>query len=129
MSMPQIFFIFGCGFAFLGTAAGAFGAHSLKAVLGTEMLVVFETGVRYQMYHAFGLIAVAWAVQQWSHGLIGWAGRFFVIGIVLFSGSLYLLSLSGTRWIGAFTPLGGLALLIGWLLLGWGAWRAKSSRQ
>jgi uncharacterized membrane protein YgdD (TMEM256/DUF423 family) len=125
MSMPQIFFILGCGFAFLGTAAGAFGAHSLKATLEADRLMVFETGVRYQMYHAFGLIAVAWAVQQWSHGSIRWAGRFFVVGIVLFSGSLYLLSLSGTRWIGVFTPLGGLAFLIGWLLLGWGTRQGK----
>ena len=103
--------------AFLAVAAGAFGAHALRSKLTPEMLAVFETGVRYQMYHALGLSAVALALSQGRPA--NSAGWLMLIGIVLFSGSLYALSLSGVRHMGAITPLGGLSLLAGWAALAW----------
>ena len=105
--MDRIFVIFGALSAFIGVAAGAFGAHGLKSRLSAEMLSVFEVGVRYQMYHAFALIAAAWMQSKWPSSLVKTGGWLFVIGTVLFSGSLYLLSVSGTGWLGAITPLGG----------------------
>ncbi len=110
--------------AFIGVAAGAFGAHGLKGRISAEMLTVFEVGVRYQMYHAFALIAAAWAQAKWPSTSIIIGGWFFVVGTLLFSGSLYLLSVSGVRWLGAITPLGGLAFLAGWICVAWGVWRA-----
>lgn len=106
---------------FLGVALGAFAAHSLKTTLDPAMLTVFETGVRYQMYHAFALFAAAWGFTHWRARAFAVAGGLFVVGIVLFSGSLYLLAFTGTRWLGAITPLGGLAFLAGWLCLAGGA--------
>jgi uncharacterized membrane protein YgdD (TMEM256/DUF423 family) len=122
--MDKIFFSLGAVSAFIGVAAGAFGAHGLKGRLAPDMLAVFETGVRYQMYHAFGLIAVAWACTKWPGALATSAGVLFIAGTLLFSGSLYALSLSGVRWLGAITPLGGAAWLAGWLCLAWAALRA-----
>lgn len=115
--MTRLFFVLGTLSAFAGVGAGAFGAHALKARLTPEMLAVFEVGVRYQMYHALALLACAWAYTRWPGGLVTAAGWAFVAGTVVFSGSLYALSLSGARILGAITPLGGLALLAGWLLL------------
>ena len=115
--MQRIFFSLGAGFALLSVATGAFAAHALKARLSTEMLAMFEIGARYQMYHALGLIAVAWAFSQWNSQLILAAGWLFVIGIAIFSGSLYMLSLTGIRQLGAITPIGGLALIVGWFCL------------
>jgi uncharacterized membrane protein YgdD (TMEM256/DUF423 family) len=112
---------------FLGVAFGAFGAHALRARLSPEMLAVFETGVRYQMYHAFAAIAAAWAFARWPKRVFGTAGVLFLAGIVVFSGSLYALALTGERWLGAITPLGGLAFLAGWLCLAWGVRRAQTS--
>jgi uncharacterized membrane protein YgdD (TMEM256/DUF423 family) len=115
--MDRLFFSLGALSALLSVAAGAFGAHALRSRLSPEFLAVFETAARYQMYHALGLLAVAWAVSRWPAGIAQWAGWFFVIGTVLFSGSLYALALTGARWLGAVTPLGGVALLAGWLCL------------
>jgi uncharacterized membrane protein YgdD (TMEM256/DUF423 family) len=106
---------------FVGVALGAFGAHALKTRLAPEMLAVFETGVRYQMYHVFALVAAAWAWARWPARAFAVAGALFVAGIVIFSGSLYLLAFTGVRALGAITPLGGLAFLAGWLCLAWGA--------
>ena len=106
---------------FLGVALGAFAAHALKASLPADLLAVFETGVRYQMYHAFALFAAAWGFARWQARTFALAGWLFVAGIIVFSGSLYLMALTGTRWLGAVTPLGGLAFLAGWLCLAWGA--------
>lgn len=106
---------------FLGVALGAFGAHALKSRLSAEMLAVFETGVRYQMYHVFAIVAAAWAAARWPARVFAAAGWLFVAGIVIFSGSLYLLAFTGVRTLGAITPLGGLAFLAGWLCLAWGA--------
>jgi len=112
---------------FLGVAFGAFGAHALRAKLSAEMLAVFETGVRYQMYHAFAVFAAAWACARWQRRVFGVAGASFLAGIVVFCGSLYLLALTGERWLGAVTPIGGVAFLAGWWCLAWGAWRAHES--
>lgn len=121
--MDRIFFTLGSLSAFLGVALGAFAAHALKGRVDADLLVIFETGVRYQMYHAFALIAVGWAYTRWPGAVLKASGWLFVFGTVIFSGSLYALSLSGMRWLGAITPFGGLALLAGWLCLAWASWR------
>ncbi|MEO1350308.1 MAG: DUF423 domain-containing protein [Cyanobacteria bacterium J06635_15] len=106
----------------LSVAGGAFGAHALKDQLTEKALATFETGIRYQMYHALALLLVGLLLQQQpeSSGLanVGWA---FIIGVVIFSGSLYGLSLSGIKILGAITPLGGVAFIAGWLMLAWTA--------
>jgi uncharacterized membrane protein YgdD (TMEM256/DUF423 family) len=112
--------LIGAVLGFLGVALGAFGAHGLRTRLAPELLTVFETGVRYQIYHAFALLATAWAAQAGDPGPARWAGWCFLLGTVLFSGSLYTLSLTGIRRFGAVTPLGGLLFLAGWALLGVG---------
>jgi uncharacterized membrane protein YgdD (TMEM256/DUF423 family) len=121
--MDRGFAVLGSLSALVAVAAGAFGAHALRARVPAELLAVFETGARYQMYHALALLFVAWAATQWPSPAIRAAGWLFVGGTVLFSGSLYLLALSGTRWWGAVTPLGGLLFLGGWLTLAVGIWR------
>lgn len=105
----------------LAVAAGAFGAHALRARLGPDLLATFETGARYQMYHALALLGVAWLSTRTTVPQVTWAGWLFIAGIVVFSGSLYLLALTGQRWLGAVTPLGGLAFLAGWACLTWAA--------
>jgi len=117
--MDRFFFLSGAVAAFIAVALGAFGAHSLKTKLSADMLNIFEIGVRYQMYHALGLIAVAWATTRWPEANLNAAGWAFSVGIVVFSGSLYLLSATDIRWLGAITPIGGLAFLIGWAILIW----------
>lgn len=115
--MDRLFFSLGAASAFVAVAAGAFGAHALRARLDAGALAVFETGARYQMYHALGLLAVGWAAARWPGPWATRAGWLFVLGTVLFSGSLYGLALSGVRWLGAITPLGGVAFLGGWICL------------
>ena len=122
--MDRIFFAIGSLSGFIGVALGAFGAHALKSRLDADLLATFEVGVRYQMYHAFALLAVAWAQTRWPGAVLTASGWLFVAGTLVFSGSLYALSLSGLRWLGAITPVGGLALLAGWLCLAWAAWKA-----
>ncbi|MEE2899083.1 MAG: DUF423 domain-containing protein [Gemmatimonadota bacterium] len=124
MPTDRLFFALGAVLAGLSVAFGAFGAHGLRNSLSPEDLDIFETGARYQMYHALALLAVAWAYARWEAPLIQVAGWLFVAGIVIFSGSLYALVLTGQRWLGAVTPIGGLALLAGWVLLAWAAFRA-----
>ena len=115
--MERVFFGLGAASAMLAVAAGAFGAHALRARITPEHLTVFETGARYQMYHALALLAVAWTVARWPGSLPVYAGWLFVLGSILFSGSLYILALTGIRWWGAVTPIGGVAFLAGWLCL------------
>jgi uncharacterized membrane protein YgdD (TMEM256/DUF423 family) len=125
--MARTFWILGCVVGLLGVAAGAFGAHALRARLSADLLAVFETGARYQMYHALALLAVALAAARRPGG--GWAlpGWLFAAGVLVFSGSLYLLALTGARWLGAVTPLGGLCLLGGWAALALAGWRAAAA--
>jgi uncharacterized membrane protein YgdD (TMEM256/DUF423 family) len=115
--MDRLFFRLGSISGLIAVAAGAFGAHALRARLTPDHLAAFDTAARYQMYHALALLAVAWAVGRWPGALPQWAGWLFVMGTVLFSGSLYGLALTGIRWLGAITPLGGVAFLAGWLCL------------
>src|SRR6266513_2181756 len=115
--MDRTFALAGAISAFIAVAAGAFGAHALRARITPDLLAVFETGARYQMYHALALFAVAWASNHWTGLPVRMAGWLFIGGTVLFSGSLYLLSITGTRWLGAITPFGGLMFLTGWAAL------------
>jgi uncharacterized membrane protein YgdD (TMEM256/DUF423 family) len=115
--MDRTFLLVGALAAFIGVACGAFGAHGLRARLAPDMLAVFETGVRYQMYHSFAVLIVALAAARFDGWLIRAAGWAFIAGIVMFSGSLYALALTGVTKLGAITPLGGLAFLAGWALL------------
>jgi len=112
--MSRVFFAVGGALALVGVAAGAFASHGLEGRLSADALATFETGVRYQMYHALALLAVAWAARQWPHGLWTASGWLFVAGVALFSGSLYALALGAPRWLGAVTPFGGTAFLAGW---------------
>ncbi len=121
--MSARFFLIGSLCALLAVAAGAFGGHLLKPRLAPDLFGIFEVATRYHMYHALGLLAVAWACGQWPGTLTTVAGWCFVGGIVLFSGSLYLLSISGVRWLGVVTPIGGLCFMAGWLCLALAAWR------
>ena len=116
--MDRTFLLLASVLGFFGVALGAFGAHALRSRLSPDMLAVFETGVRYQMYHVFALLVVSAAIGHLGTArLLVLAGWSFVAGILLFSGSLYLLTLGGMRALGAITPIGGLAFLIGWALL------------
>jgi uncharacterized membrane protein YgdD (TMEM256/DUF423 family) len=115
--MDRTFLLVGALAAFVGVALGAFGAHGLRTRVSSEMLAVFETGVRYHMYHAFAILIVALALARIDGWLIRAAGWLFTAGIVLFSGSLYALALSGVTILGAVTPIGGLAFLLGWACL------------
>lgn len=122
--MERTFFILASILGGLAVALGAFGAHALKARLSPDMLQIFETGVRYHFYHALALGLVVVAMQYWPKtNLPTIAGWVFVVGIVIFSGSLYILSTSGVRWWGAITPIGGVAFIAGWACLALAAWR------
>lgn len=110
----------GAVLAGLAVAAGAFGAHALRDRLSPADLATFETAARYQMYHALALLAVAWLAER-GHPRAALAAKLFIAGIVLFSGSLYALTLAGLRWMGAVTPLGGAAFILGWVSLAIGA--------
>jgi uncharacterized membrane protein YgdD (TMEM256/DUF423 family) len=121
--MDRVFFALGSVSALLAVGAGAFGAHALRQQLTPERLEVFETAARYQMYHALAMLAVALALGRWPSGPTVPSGWLFLAGTVLFSGSLYLLSVTGVRWLGAVTPLGGVAWIAAWALLAYSAWR------
>jgi uncharacterized membrane protein YgdD (TMEM256/DUF423 family) len=115
--MDRTFMFIGAIMGFLGVALGAFGAHGLRTRLSPEMLAVFETGVRYQMYHALAMVAAAAAMSRLDTRAAAAAAWCFTGGVVVFSGSLYALALTGVTTLGAITPLGGLGLLAGWILL------------
>lgn len=115
--MQRMFLLFGATFGFLAVALGAFGAHAIKGQISTEMLAVFQTGVQYQAMHAIALLLVAVLSDRLPEKQVRLAGYLFAVGIVIFSGSLYALSLTGVKALGAITPLGGLAFMGGWLSL------------
>ncbi|HUC94280.1 MAG TPA: DUF423 domain-containing protein [Paenibacillus sp.] len=121
---------FGALYAALAVALGAFGAHALDGRLTGDMLQVYETGVRYQMYHALGLLAVGLLAERAAGDRrLAWAGRLLHAGIWLFSGSLYVLSLTGVTILGAVTPLGGVAFIAGWLLIAAACWPKKRNAR
>lgn len=124
--MTHLFLILGSINGFLAVALGAFAAHGLRNTISPELLNTFQTGVQYHMYHALALLGVGLlALYYPAQSAVRLSGWLFVLGIVLFSGSLYVLALSGIRWLGAITPLGGVAFLAGWTLLAWSMLRLQ----
>lgn len=123
--MLRGFLMLAAFFGFTGVALGAFAAHGLKNRLTPEYLTIFHTGVTYQLVHTLALFGVALLATQIQGRLITWAGMSFTIGILLFSGSLYLLTTTGISKLGIITPFGGLAFLVGWVCLGLAAWRLQ----
>lgn len=116
--MSRFFVLTGAIAGFLGVALGAFGAHGLSGRIAENLVNAFNTGAQYQMYHALALLAVGVLLHQFpERRLLRWSGLFFLMGILLFSGSLYLLAVTELRWFGPVTPLGGLSFMVGWLFL------------
>ena len=126
--MERLFFSIGCALGLAGVALGAFGAHALKARLAPEQLATLEVGVRYQLIHAIALLAVAWACTRWPGKTAQASGWLFIAGTLLFSGSLYVITLGGVRGLGLLTPIGGVALLLGWLCLLAAPWSKRGER-
>lgn len=123
--MDKVFFLIGSILGAVAVGTGAFGAHGLKNLVSPQMIDTWEKAVRYQMFHALAFLALAWAISHWpaQERLFSLGGWFFLAGVVLFSGSLYILVLSGLKWLGAITPLGGVAFVAGWICLVIAAWR------
>ncbi|NJN81058.1 MAG: DUF423 domain-containing protein [Caldilineaceae bacterium] len=122
--MEKTFFILASLLGALAVALGAFGAHALESRLTVESMQTFQTAVRYHFYHVLALFVTVFAIGRWPESNLSTAaGWLFVAGILLFAGSLYLLTLTGVRWLGAITPLGGVAFIAGWLCLAWVAWK------
>jgi len=116
--MPSLFLFLGAFSALTGIGLGAFGAHGLKAMLSPDLLAVYQTGVTYQMWHALGLILITLIRQHAPNSkLLSWAGWLMFAGILLFSGSLYLLVLLDLKWMGMITPIGGISFLTAWFLI------------
>lgn len=124
--MARTFVIAGALSAFAAVALGAFAAHVLKEKLPADLFAIWEVGVRYHLVHALAMFAAAWVVVQWPASNAAPAGWLFLAGTVLFSGSLYLLALTGMRWLGAVTPFGGLCFLAGWAWIAWTVWRSSA---
>lgn len=122
--MARTFLVLGAVLAGLAVALGAFAAHGLAPRVTPERLQTFETAVRYQMYHALALLLTGWLLHQLDAATLTVAGWCFLAGIVLFSGSLYVLVLADVAWLGALAPLGGAAFMLGWGVLAWGLWQA-----
>ena len=121
--MPRMFIVLGALLAALGVAAGAFGAHALADSVSPERIKVFDTAARYHLIHSLALVLTGIIAATWPSTQSNIAGYLFLAGIAIFSGSLYLLVLTDTAWLGAVTPLGGLALIAAWCMLAWGAMR------
>ncbi|MDX1490966.1 MAG: DUF423 domain-containing protein [Pseudohongiellaceae bacterium] len=125
--MQNLFIILAGINGFIAVGLGAFGAHGLKNILSADLLSTFNTGVQYHMYHSLALLAVGVLVLHYpNQALLKTSGYLFTLGIVIFSGSLYILALSGVRWLGAITPLGGVAFLAAWALLAWSMIRTQA---
>lgn len=124
--MTKWFVIIGAISGFLSVALGAFGAHGLNDKLSEHFMEIYQTGVQYQMYHSLNLLLIGILMIKWQYSAeLRWSGYFMIVGIILFSGSLYALSLTGITWLGAITPLGGIAFLVGWFLLVLAAYRSS----
>lgn len=122
--MQKLFLLAGSIAMALAVALGAFGAHGLKNMLTDEMLDIFDTGIKYHFYHAVGLLVIGLVAQYMSESLLlQWSGWMMIAGILVFSGSLYILSIAGIRWMGAITPIGGLCFIISWILLALAVWK------
>ncbi len=119
MTRTSAFGALGAALAFLAVAGGAFGTHLLEGRMAPDLLEIFDTAVEYQMYHAMALLVLGVFPRDFPGNAPLWAGRLFVAGTIVFSGSLYLLAFTGVRWLGAITPVGGVCLLAGWTALGW----------
>lgn len=128
MTNERLFFAAGTLLGCLGVAAGAFGAHALKDQLAPERLAQFELAVRYQMYHALALIGAAYAVGRWPSGTANLAGWLFIVGVLIFCGTVYALAFGSPRWFGAITPLGGLSLIFAWGLLAYAVLAYRSTQ-
>lgn len=120
--MERWFGVLGAIFGALGVGLGAFGAHGLKGRVEDSSIAIWQTAASYQMWHALALIAVAWVISQGTSTAARVSGIAFTLGVLIFSGSLYILVLSGQKWLGAITPLGGLALIVGWVSLALALW-------
>src|SRR5690606_9425218 len=124
--MAKIYLFIAALSGFVAVGLGAFGAHGLKQRLGPDLLAVYQTGVQYQFVHTVALLVVAALILHWpSSTQLRWSAALFCVGMLIFSGSLYVLSLTGIRWLGAITPIGGVAFLAGWLALAWAALKAE----
>jgi uncharacterized membrane protein YgdD (TMEM256/DUF423 family) len=119
MSSDRLFFVIGSTLAGIAVTAGAFGAHGLEERVEQRLLEVFATAAKYQMFHALALLAVAWAVTRWPKARLETGGWLLTAGTLVFSGSLYLMVLTGARWLGGVTPVGGVLMIAGWALLAW----------
>lgn len=117
----KLFMMIAAAYGAISVAAGAFGAHGLKKILEPRMLEVWQTAAQYQMYHALALLAVAWLISKQPSGAATAAGWAFVVGVLVFSGTLYAMALSGVKILGAITPIGGVAFIVGWICLAVGA--------
>lgn len=122
----RILVVVGAVNMFIAVCCGAFGAHGLKKILSEDLLAVWHTAVTYQVMHALGMIAVALLMPKFGGAGLTWAGNLMLAGIVIFSGSLYLLALTGTRILGAITPIGGVAFLVAWVLVAWAAYKGMN---
>lgn len=115
--MAKAFFLSGLGLGMLAVVLGAFGAHGLKSQVSEQMLTNYQTGVQYHFYHALALILLALFITVKGEAvMLGWSGSLFLAGILIFSGSLYLMAITNAKWLGAITPIGGLAFIAGWLV-------------
>lgn len=124
--MPQLVLIASAIFGLLGVALGAFGAHGLKKILSSDMLTIWHTAVEYQFYHTFAIALTGVLMLLLPQAtLLRFSALAFMIGTVIFSGSLYTLALTNIRWLGAITPIGGVALIIGWFLLAYSLWKTS----
>lgn len=124
--MDRVFFIIASLIGALSVGLGAFGAHALRGRIEDSMLANYQTGVQYMFFHTLALFVVVLALTHWPTGKLPvWSGWLFLVGILFFSGSLFVMAFTGQRWLGAITPIGGVAFIVGWLLLAFAAWQAK----
>lgn len=122
--MVKIFLVIAAISGLMAVVIGAFGAHGLKGKVAEDLMAIYQTGVQYHFYHTFALLCVSLLLLRYPQlGLLNWSGGFFIAGTLIFSGSLYVMALTGFRWLGAVTPMGGAALIIGWLLLALAAYK------